>query len=327
MAEKIGYIVVTIKDIEDAARVLSTVVHKTPLLFSRTLNDITCNSVFFKAENFQRTGAFKIRGAYNKISSLTENERKKGVIAHSSGNHAQGVACASAMFGIRSVIVMPENSAKSKVNATRNYGAEVIFCGNTTDHREKTTRELIDQSGYTLIHPYNDEKLIAGQGTVAFEIFQEIKDLDYLFVPVGGGGLISGCAVVAKNLSPHVKVIGVETEGANDCYQSFREKKIVKLKSVNTIADGMRSLAIGTLNFEIIMKYVDDVITIDDNDIFPMMRFFLERMKILVEPTGAVAGAAVLRNRLGLKNKNICAIISGGNVDWEVIKESMERSA
>lgn len=316
---------VTIKDIETAASVLAPVVHRTPILSSRTFNSMTGNHVFFKAENFQRTGAFKLRGAYYKISSLTDTEKKRGIIAHSSGNHAQGVARASAMFGIKSVIVMPENSVKSKVVATQNYGAEVKFCGNTTDYRESTTQELIDRFGYTLIHPYNDEKLIAGQGTVGLEIFSEQKDLDYLFVPIGGGGLISGCAIAAKHFSPKIKIIGVETEGANDCYQSFREKKIIKLKSANTIADGMRTLSVGALNFEIIMKYVDDVITIYDDDIFPMMRFFLERMKILVEPTGAVAGAAIMKNVLGLQGKDICAVISGGNVDMEVVKESIER--
>jgi len=312
---------ITIEDIEAAASVLAPVVHKTPLLSSRTFDAMTGNRVFFKAENFQRTGAFKLRGAYNKISSLNENERKRGIIAHSSGNHAQGVACASAMFGVKSVIVMPGNSVKSKVTATRNYGAEVIYCGNTTDDRERMTQELIDRFGYTLIHPYNDEKLIAGQGTAAFEIFSERKDVDFLLVPVGGGGLISGCAVSAKHLSPKTRVIGVETEGASDCFRSFREKKLIKLESVSTIADGMRTLSVGTLNFELIMKYVDDVITVRDEDIYPMMRFFLSRMKILVEPTGAVAAAAVMKNVLGLAGKNICAVISGGNADMDLVQE------
>lgn len=276
---------------------------------------MTGNEVYFKAENFQRVGAFKFRGAYNKISSLTNEERKNGVIAHSSGNHGQGVALASKIFGIKSVVVMPHNSVKSKVEATKGYGAEVVFCGLSTDDRERTTQELINKYGYILIHPYNDEKLIAGQGTVGLEIFQEIKELDYLFVPIGGGGLISGCAIAAKHLSPGIKIIGVETEGANDCYQSFRQKKLIKLSSVNTIADGMRTLSVGSINFDIIMKYVDDVITIRDDDIYPMIKFFLERMKILVEPTGAVAPAAIMKNVLRLQGKKIAAVISGGNVD------------
>ncbi|MBI1807225.1 MAG: threonine ammonia-lyase [Ignavibacteria bacterium] len=311
---------ISISDIESAYKTLKPVVHKTPLLSSRTFNHLNGNEVYFKAENFQRIGAFKFRGAYNKLSSLTEAERKRGVIAHSSGNHAQGVALASKLFGIKAVIVMPHDSVKSKVEATKGYGAEVIFCGTTTDDRERTTDDLIDKFGYTLIHPYNDEKLIAGQGTVALEIFQDTKDLDYLFVPIGGGGLISGCALAAKNLFPNAKVIGVETEGANDCFQSFRAKKIIKLQSVNTIADGMRTLSVGMLNFEIIQKYVDNIITIKDDDIYPMMKFFLERMKILVEPTGAVAPAAVMKNALDIRGKKVCAIISGGNVDPDFLK-------
>jgi threonine ammonia-lyase medium form len=312
---------INIESIQTAYKILQSVVHKTPLLSSQTFNEMTDNEVYFKAENFQRIGAFKFRGAYNKIASLTDAERRRGVIAHSSGNHGQGVALASKIFGIKATIVMPHNSVKSKVEATKGYGANVIFCGLSTDDREKTTQELIDKHGYTLIHPYDDEKLIAGQGTVGLEIFQEIKELDYLFVPIGGGGLISGCAIAAKHFCPNIKVIGVETEGANDCYQSFREKKLIKLQSVNTIADGMRTLSVGKHNFEIIMKYVDDVITIEDNNIYPMMRFFLERMKMLVEPTGAVAPAAVMKNILGLHGKKIAAIISGGNVDAEIIRK------
>ena len=312
---------ISFSDIEAAYKVLKPVVHKTPLLSSRTFNNLAGNEVYFKAENFQRIGAFKIRGAYNKISSLTEAEKKCGVVAHSSGNHAQGVALASKLFGIKATIVMPHDSVKSKVEATRGYGAEVFFCGTTTNDRERMTDDLIKKFGYTLIHPYNDERLIAGQGTVALEIFSDINSLDYLFVPIGGGGLIAGCALAAKNLFPNVKVIGVETEGANDCYQSFRQKKIVSIASVNTIADGMRTQSVGTLNFEIIQKYVDDVITITDDDIYPMMKFFVERMKIIVEPTGAVAPAAVMKNTLGIKAKRVCAVISGGNVDPVLMKK------
>ena len=311
---------VSITDINAAAKTIYGVAHRTPVLSSRTFNNRTGNDVYFKAENFQRIGAFKFRGAYNKISSLSDEERNRGVIAHSSGNHAQGVALAASLFGIKAVIVMPHDSVTSKVEATKGYGAEVVFCGTSTDDRERTTDELIQKFGYTLLHPYCDEKLIAGQGTVALEAVQELKTLDYLFVPVGGGGLISGCAIAAKSLCPTVKVIGVETEGANDCWQTFREKKIVKIAKAVTIADGMRTLSVGPLNFEIIMKYVDDVITIKDGDIIPMMKFFLERMKILVEPTGAVAPAAVMSNVLNLKGKKICAVISGGNVDPAFLK-------
>lgn len=306
---------IAFSDIERAAKVIKPVIHKTPLLSSRTFNQLTGNEVYFKAENFQRIGAFKIRGAYNKISSLTEAERARGVIAHSSGNHAQGVALACKLLGIRSIVVMPADSLPKKVQATLSYGAEIIFTGPTTDDRERATQELITQYGHTFVHPYNDDKIIAGQGTVALEIFQDVKELDYLVVPVGGGGLISGCALAAKNLYPNVRVIGVETEGANDCFQSFRAKRIIKLSAVDTIADGMRTLSVGERNFEIIQQYVDDVITVNDNDVIDMMKFFLERMKIVVEPTGAVAPAAVMKNVLGISGKRVCAIISGGNAD------------
>ncbi len=311
---------IAFSDIERALKVLKPVVHKTPVLSSRTCNQITGSEVYFKGENFQRGGAFKIRGAYNKIVSLSEVERKRGVVAHSSGNHAQGVALACNLLGIKAVIVMPLDALSNKVEATKGYGAEVLFTGPTSDDREQATQEVIAQRGYTFVPPYDDDQIIAGQGTVALEIFQETKDLDYLFIPVGGGGLIAGCALAAKNLYANVRIIGVETEGANDCYQSFREKRIVKLSSVNTIADGMRTLSVGKRNFEIIQKHVDDVVTIPDKDAITMMKFFLERMKLVVEPTGAVAPAAVMNNVLGIRGKKICAIISGGNIDPQMLK-------
>ena len=312
---------ITFANIEQAYDVVRPVVHKTPVLSSRTYNAISGNEVYLKAENFQRVGAFKIRGAYNKIASLSDVERKRGVVAHSSGNHAQGVALACKLLGIKAVIVMPLDSLPNKVEATKNYGAEVVFTGPSSDDRERSTQEVIAQRGFTFVPPYDYDYIIAGQGTVALEIFSELKELDYLFVPVGGGGLVSGCALAAKNLYPAVRVIGVETEGANDCYQSFRAKHIVKISSVNTIADGMRTLSVGKRNFEIIEKYVDDVITITDNDVITMMRFFMERMKLVVEPTGAVAPAAVMRNVLGIQGKRICAIISGGNADLQMLKK------
>lgn len=311
---------ISFSDIEAAHATLKPVVHRTPLLSSRTFNTLNGNEVYFKAENLQRIGAFKFRGAYNKLSSLSEEERSRGVVAHSSGNHAQGLALASRLFGTRATIVMPRNSVSRKVEATRGYGAEVVFCGTAAGDRETTTKELIDRFGYTLIHPYEDPVLIAGQGTVGLEIMQDLEGLDYLFVPVGGGGLIAGCALAAKSMRPSVKVIGVETSGANDCFQSFRAKRIISLDSVETIADGMRTRSVGKLNFDIILRYVDDVVTIEDNDIYPMMIFFLERMKTVVEPTGAVAPAAVMKNVLGLRNRTICAVISGGNVDPALLR-------
>ena len=307
-------------DIEMAYRIVQPVVHKTPLLMSRTLNARIGNTILFKAENLQRIGAFKIRGAYNKIASLTADELKRGVVAHSSGNHAQGVALAAKLLNTRAVVVMPKSSPAIKVAGTQAYGAEVVFCEDSSDDRERVAKELQQEHNYVLVPPFDDDKIIAGQGTVMIEVGEDLDELDFLFVPIGGGGLIAGNAIAAKHLFPNVKVIGVETEPANDCYQSFRKKEIVRINPPNTIADGMRTQAVGKRNFEIILQYVDDVITVKDDQVIDMMRFFLERMKIVVEPTGAVAPAAVFHNVLGLSGKNVCAIISGGNVDPALLK-------
>jgi threonine dehydratase len=311
---------VTYQDIAMAYRIVRPVVHKTPLLMSRILNARIGNRALFKAENLQRIGAFKIRGAYNKIASLSADERKRGVVAHSSGNHAQGVALAAQLLNTRAVVVMPKNSPAIKVAGTQAYGAEVVFCEDSSDDRERVARALQQENNYVLVPPFDDDKIIAGQGTAMIEVGEELDELDFLFVPIGGGGLIAGSAIAAKHLFPNIKVIGVETEPANDCYQSFRKKEIVRISPPNTIADGMRTQAVGQRNFEIILQYVDDVITVKDDQVIDMMRFFLERMKIVVEPTGAVAPAAVFHNVLGLSGKNICAIISGGNVDPALLK-------
>jgi len=312
---------ITYHDIETAYRIVQPVVHKTPLLMSRTLNARIGNKVLFKAENLQRIGAFKIRGAYNKIASLTADERKRGVVAHSSGNHAQGVALAAKLLNTHAVVVMPKNSPAIKVAGTHAYGAEVIFCEDSSDDRERVARQLQQEHNYVLVPPFDDDMIIAGQGTVMIEVGEDLDELDFLFVPIGGGGLIAGNAIAAKQLFPNIKVIGVETEPANDCYQSFRKKEIVRINPPNTIADGMRTQAVGKRNFEIILQYVDDVITVNDDQVIETMRFFLERMKIVVEPTGAVAPAAVFHNVLGLSEKNICAVISGGNVDPALLKK------
>ncbi|MEE9225212.1 MAG: threonine/serine dehydratase [Bacteroidota bacterium] len=311
---------VTFDEIQQASRTLDGVAHRTPLLHSSTFNRLTGSEVWFKAENFQRIGAFKFRGAYNKISSLNAAEKRRGVIAHSSGNHAQGVALASKLLGVRAVVVMPEDSVLSKVEATRTYGAEVVFCGKEFDDRARLTAELQARYGYVLVHPYDDPKVIAGQGTVGLEILQELPNLEYLLVPVGGGGLIAGSSIAAKRLKPTVKVIGVETEHANDAYQSFRAGKIIRIDRADTIADGIRPLSLGSLNFEIIRQFVDDIITVSDDDVIAMMQFFLERTKTLVEPTGAVAAAALSKNKLSISGKTMCAVISGGNVDMRGLK-------
>lgn len=311
---------ISFHDIEEAYRVVRPVVHETPLLSSRTFNERTGNTIFFKAENLQRIGAFKIRGAYNKIHSLSAEERQRGVVAHSSGNHAQGVALAARLLGVKATIVMPKFAPAIKVEATRSYGAEVVFCEDSSDDRERVTAELQRQYGYVPVPPYDDDRIIAGQGTVGIELARQLPHLEYLFVPIGGGGLIAGCAIAVKHFFPDARVIGVETEAANDCYQSFRQKKIVRIPPPVTIADGMRTQSVGERNFEIILKYVDDVITVSDEQVKEMMRFFLQRMKIVVEPTGAVAPAAVFHNIIGISNKHTCAIISGGNVEPALLK-------
>ncbi len=314
-------LMISFEDIRRAYDVVRPVVVKTPLLGSPALDAKAHGTVLLKAENLQRIGAFKIRGAYNKIASLSPEERARGVVAHSSGNHAQGVALAAKLLGTKAVVVMPRSSPPNKVAGTREHGAEVIFCEDSSDDRERVAKQLQQQFNYVPVPPFDDDKIIAGQGTATIEIAQDVKELDYLFVPVGGGGLIGGNALAAKTLFPHVKVIGVETEAANDCYQSFRKKEIVRISPPATIADGMRTQAVGKRNFEIIMKYVDDVITVTDDQVIEMMRFLLNRMKIVVEPTGAVAPAAVYHNMLGLSGKRIAAIISGGNVDPALLKK------
>jgi len=306
---------VTYPDIEAASNLLAPVVHKTPLLTSTTFDERTGNHVFFKAENFQRAGSFKIRGAYNKISTLSPDERKKGIVAHSSGNHAQGVALAAKLLGVKATVVMPKSAPSIKIAATQGYGATVVFCKDSSDDRERVASALAKEHGYIPVPPFDDDAIIAGQGSVGVEIGRELKALDDVFVPVGGAGLVSGCAIAVKHFFPKARVIGVETEAANDAYQSFRKKEIVRIQPPNTIADGMRTQSVGKRNFEVILKYVDDVVTVSDEQVMEMMKFFLQRMKMLVEPTGAVAAAAVFFNRLNISGKTIAAVISGGNVE------------
>ncbi len=304
----------TITDIEEAASKLAGIIHTTPLLTSRTFNAQSYTNTFFKAENLQRIGAFKIRGALNKIRSLSDEEKSRGVITFSSGNHGQATALAARLENIKCTVVMPEDARDSKRNATQGYGAEIATAGTTSEDRLNRAMELQRQFGYTLIPPYDDPYIIAGQGTCGLEIVNQISDVEAVLIPVGGGGLISGCALALKSKLPSVKVIGVETEGADDANQSFRRKKLIRYDKTSTIADGMRNLSVGTLNFEMMMRYVDDMLTVPDTDVISMMRFFFERMKIVVEPTGAVASAAIRVHNERFRNKKVCAVISGGNI-------------
>jgi threonine dehydratase len=312
---------ISYREIEQAYAVLKPIVHRTPLLTSQMFDQQSGNAVYLKAENLQRAGAFKIRGAYNKIHSLSADERKRGIVAHSSGNHAQGVALAAKLLGVKATVVMPKGSVPNKVEGARSYGADVVFSEDSSEAREQLAKKLQHEHGYVPVPPFDDDLIIAGQGTAMIEVAQELKELDYLVVPVGGGGLLAGNAIAAKHHFPKIKVIGVETEPANDCYQTFRQKKIVRIAPPKTIADGMRTQAIGERNFEIIMQYVDDIVTVTDEQVMAMMKFFVERMKTVVEPTGAVAPAAVFHRKLGVAGKKVCAIISGGNVDPNLLKQ------
>jgi threo-3-hydroxy-L-aspartate ammonia-lyase len=304
----------TYGEIEDAVKRIGNDAHTTPVFRSRTFNRLTDTDAYFKAENLQRVGAFKIRGALNKIRSLSKEEKRPGVITYSSGNHAQATALAAQMEKIRCVVVMPEDARRSKRSAAEEYGADIVIAGLTSDDRYHRARELQEKFGYTMIPPYDDPYIIAGQGTCGLEILRQLPEVEAILVPVGGGGLIAGCALAVKSVRPDIRVIGVETEGADDANQSFRQKIIVKYESTSTIADGMRNLSVGNLTFDIMVQHVDDMLTVSDDDVRLMMRFFFERMKMVVEPTGAVAPAAVRVHAGKFTGKKVCAIISGGNI-------------
>ncbi len=308
----IGY-----SDIDRAYRKLKPVIHRTPVHTSSSLNLMTGNELFFKCENFQKIGAFKIRGAYNKISSLTEEQLRRGVVAYSSGNHAQGVALAARMLKTHAKIVMPDNAPKPKVEATRAYGGEIVFYNYMTEDREAIGNAIAETEGRTIVPPFNDEFIMAGQGTLGVELAEQVPSPGYVFFPVGGGGLISGNAVAMKHLVPGVTVIGVETETANDVCRSFQQGRIVKIPPPKTIADGMRTPAPGTLTFPVIMEKVDRMLTVTDEEVIEAMRMIYTRLKIIAEPTAAVPFAAVLKNELELKGKRIAIVLSGGNIDLD----------
>lgn len=303
-------------DIEAAHKRIQPQAHRTPVLTSSYFNGKTGASLFFKCENFQKIGAFKFRGAFNAISRLSEAEGKKGIVTHSSGNHAQAVALASGMNGYSATIVMPENAPKVKVNAVRDYGAEIIFCKNTTEARESAAQKVIDETGATFIHPYNHPDVIAGQGTAAKELLEDHPDLDIIMAPVGGGGLISGTAIWAKHISPDIKVIGAEPKWADDAYRSFKSGQIEPVLRTDTVADGLRT-SLGELTFQAIQTNVDDIVTTSEDVIIQTMRDIWERMKIIIEPSCAVPLAAIIENKMAIDQLKIGIILTGGNVDLE----------
>jgi threonine dehydratase len=306
---------VTYADVEAAAARLAGHAHRTPVLTSSTADAMTGAKLFFKPENLQRMGAFKFRGAYNAIAKLDAAARARGVLAFSSGNHAQAIALAGRLLGVGATIVMPSDAPAIKLAATRGYGAEVVTYDRMTEDREALAKRLAVERGLTLIPPYDHADVIAGQGTAAKELIEDAGPLDVLFVCVGGGGLISGCALTAHALSPGCRVIGVEPEAGNDVQQSFRKGEIVKIPVPKTIADGAQTQFPGQLTFPIIRALVADVLTVSDAALVEAMRFFVARMKIVVEPTGCLGAAAAFGGKVDLKGKRVGVILSGGNVD------------
>ena len=307
----------TYEDVIAASVRIAGHAHKTPVLRSSTLDQRLGAQVYFKCENFQRMGAFKFRGAFNALARFDAAQRSAGVIAFSSGNHAQAIALSARLQAMPAVILMPLDAPQAKIEATRGYGAEVILFDRFKQDREQLGRELARARGMTLIPPYDHPDVIAGQGTAAKELFESVGALDYLFVCMGGGGLVSGCALTARAVAPDCKVIGVEPEAGDDGQQSFRSGQIVRIATPRTIADGAQTQALSEMTFAIIRRDVDDVLTVSDAQLVDAMRFFAERMKIIVEPTGCLAAASVMQGDLPLAGKRVGVIVSGGNVDLQ----------
>ncbi|MBN3744903.1 threo-3-hydroxy-L-aspartate ammonia-lyase [Burkholderia sp. Se-20373] len=307
----------TYDDVAAAAARLEGHAHRTPVMTSRTIDEALGAHVFFKCENLQRMGAFKFRGAFNALSRFDAAQRRNGVVAFSSGNHAQAIALSARMLGIPATIVMPQDAPAAKMAATRGYGGKVVTYDRYTEDREQIGRDLAARHGLTLIPPYDHPDVIAGQGTAAKELFDEVGPLDAVFTPLGGGGLLSGTALATRALSPHATLYGVEPEAGNDGQQSFRSGAIVHIDTPRTIADGAQTQHLGNLTFPIIRRDVDDILTATDAELIDCMRFFAMRMKMVVEPTGCLSFAAVRRMKDALQGKRVGIVISGGNVDLE----------
>ena len=312
---------VTYADIEAAAGRIEGVAHRTPVATSTQFDELAGCQAYFKCENLQRMGAFKFRGAYNSLAKLTPEQRKKGVVAFSSGNHAQAVALAGKLLGVPATIVMPKDAPSVKVAATRGYGAEVMLYDRAEESREKIAARLAAERGSMVLPPFDHPDVIAGQGTSAKELIEEVGPLDYLFVCTGGAGLLSGCAIAARHLSPGIKVIGVEPEAGNDVQQSFRARKIVSIGVPDTIADGARTQAPSALTLSLVLENVHDIVTVSDAQLVDAMRFLWERMKMIVEPTGALATAAVLDHPGDVRGKRVGIILSGGNADLPAVSK------
>lgn len=312
-----------LSEIYNASRVLKGVARRTPIMFASRLNEEA--KVHLKCENLQNTGSFKLRGAYYKISQLTDEEKSRGVIACSAGNHAQGVALGATRNGIKSIICLPAGAPVSKVEATKGYGAEVCLVPGVYDDAYAKAVELRDANGYTFVHPFDDEKVIAGQGTIGLEIIEDMPEVEAVIVPIGGGGLISGVAFAIKQLRPDVKVYGVQSEGAPSMYNSLKEGKRIHLDSVKTIADGIAVKEPGENTFNLISQYVDEVVTVSEDEIAAAILALMEQKKLVSEGAGAVAVAAAMFNKVPIKGKNVVCVVSGGNIDVTAHNRAVRR--
>jgi len=311
---------VTYADVEAAAGRLVGVAHRTPVLTSSQFDALAGCRAFFKCENLQRMGAFKFRGAYNALAKLGPDERRRGVVAFSSGNHAQAVALAGRILGIPATIVMPKDAPAVKVAATREYGAEVVFYDRAAgESREAVAERVAREKGSVLIPPFDHPDIIAGQGTGAKELLEETGPLDFLFVPCGGAGLLSGCAIAARHLAPAIRVVGVEPAAGDDAARSFRTRTLQRVDNPVTIADGARTASMGAITFPLVLRHVHDIITVTDAELVAAMRFLWERMKLVVEPTGALAAAGVLSGAVDVRGRRVGIVLSGGNADLKAM--------
>lgn len=314
MSEQHSITIPTFKEVQQAYLKIRDKIHRTPVMNSQKVNKRAGGKVFLKCENFQKVGAFKFRGATHAVGNLSDKQAQNGVATHSSGNHAQAVALAAKQRGIPAHIVMPKNAPNVKVNAVRDYGAKVTFSESTQESREATLQKVVEKTGATFIHPYDNPDIIMGQGSAAMELLEDYPDLDILLAPIGGGGLMSGSAIAASGLSPDTQVIGTEPEVANDAYLSFKTGNRHPVQSTDTVADGLRT-SLSDLTFACIQRHVDEIVTVSEQEIIDAMRFIWERMKIIIEPSCAVPVAAVFNGKIDLKGRKAGIIITGGNID------------
>jgi threonine dehydratase len=305
----------TFADVESAAAQIAGVAHRTPVATSRSVNARTGAQLFFKCENLQRAGAFKFRGAYNALSRLSPDQRRRGVVTFSSGNHAQAIALAGQVLGIPRVIVMPSDAPAVKRIATQGYGGEVVLYDRDREDREAIGQRLASERGLTIVPPYDHRHVIAGQGTAARELFEEVGALDFIFVPCGGGGLLSGTAIAAHTMAPACKVVGVEPAAGDDATRSFRTKQLQTVDNPKTVADGARTPSLGALTFPLVLQYASDMATVDDPTLLKTMFYLWERLKLVVEPTGALGAAAAIEGTTAIRGARVGVVLSGGNVD------------